>query len=136
MSIKTPNTPRNLGIIFALMAFYCGLYLLATEYISMYRSRGEVLLFRRGKLPEASTREDEENNLGIKHTIHPSNEPSVSTTFTAGEKVPATYFFWNEISYDIKVQKGQKRILDNVEGWVKPGTLTTLMVGIWSLQDQ
>ena len=88
MSIKTPNTPRNL------------------------------------------------DNIGIKHTMHPSNEPSISTTVTAGEKIPATSFVWNEISYDIKVKKGQKRILDDMEGWVKPRTLTASTVGIWSLQDQ
>lgn len=31
--------------------------------------------------------------------------------------------------YDIKIKKEERRILDHVDGWVKPGTLTALMVG-------
>ncbi|KAL5317397.1 hypothetical protein ACEPPN_014492 [Leptodophora sp. 'Broadleaf-Isolate-01'] len=38
-----------------------------------------------------------------------------------------TTFLWDDICYDVKVKDGTKRILENVEGWVKPGTLTAIM---------
>jgi len=43
---------RNLGIIIALMLFGLAVYLIATEYISAKKSKGEVLLFRRGGVPK------------------------------------------------------------------------------------
>jgi ATP-binding cassette, subfamily G (WHITE), member 2, PDR len=57
---KAFDSARNLEIILALMAFYCSLCLLATEYISLQSYRGEVLLFPHSKLRKMPTKEDEE----------------------------------------------------------------------------
>lgn len=37
---------------------------------------------------------------------------------------PNSVFNWQNLCYDV----GSKRILNNIDGWVKPGTLTALMV--------
>ena len=37
-------------------------------------------------------------------------------------------FHWQDVCYDIKIKSETRRILDHVDGWVKPGTLTALMV--------
>ena len=34
---------------------------------------------------------------------------------------------WQDVSYTVKTGGGERLILDNVDGWVKPGTLTALM---------
>ncbi|KAK4153503.1 P-loop containing nucleoside triphosphate hydrolase protein [Chaetomidium leptoderma] len=34
---------------------------------------------------------------------------------------------WKDVVYDIDVKEGKRRLLDNVSGWVKPGTLTALV---------
>lgn len=36
-------------------------------------------------------------------------------------------FHWDGMNYDIKIKKEPRRLLDDVDGWVKPGTLTALM---------
>jgi ABC-type multidrug transport system ATPase subunit len=36
-------------------------------------------------------------------------------------------FHWRDICYDINIKKESRRILNRVDGWVKPGTLTALM---------
>ena len=36
-------------------------------------------------------------------------------------------FHWRDLCYDVPVKGGERRILNNVDGWVKPGTLTALM---------
>ena len=36
-------------------------------------------------------------------------------------------FQWRDVCYDIKIKSEERRILDHVSGWVKPGTLTALM---------
>jgi ATP-binding cassette subfamily G (WHITE) protein 2 (PDR) len=114
-------------------------YLAATEYIAAKRPKGEVLLFRRGH--RSALHDDVESSSA--HVISqsptrfpkspaegsvagddltPSNEVSVAI-----QKQTAV-FQWKDICFDIKVKKELRRILDHIDGWVKPGTLTALMV--------
>lgn len=39
-------------------------------------------------------------------------------------------FHWLGVNYDIKIKGGARRLLDDVDGWVKPGTLTALSKSI------
>lgn len=116
---------RNLGILFAFVVFGCATYLIATEYISAKRSKGEVLLFRRGHVPKLSAPADEEAK---------SLDQVRSQDLTRQITVPATIqkqtavFHWEGVNYDIKIKGEPRRLLDDVDGWVKPGTLTALMV--------
>jgi ABC-type transport system involved in cytochrome bd biosynthesis fused ATPase/permease subunit len=36
-------------------------------------------------------------------------------------------FTWKNVTLDIEIKGQQRRILDGISGWVKPGTLTALM---------
>ena len=36
-------------------------------------------------------------------------------------------FTWRDVTLDIKIKGEPRRLLDNISGWVKPGTLTALM---------
>lgn len=40
----------------------------------------------------------------------------------------ASILHWKDLSYEVKVPKGTKKILNSIDGWVEPGTLTALMV--------
>lgn len=120
---------RNLGILFALMFGLGAAYLTATEYISGQRSKGEVLLFRRGMVPDIGKDDDGE----AKGDDRPTAQSIVAEkTLSAGE-VPTSIqrqtavFQWEAVNYDIKVKEGPRRLLDDCDGWVKPGTLTALM---------
>lgn len=118
---------RNLGILFAIMSFLCGLYLIATEFITAQRSKGEVLVFRRGQEPEMKPTNDEEaHQLGL---LLPGRTQEVeqSPNWLDGTKNQAATFLWDNLSYDVKVKGGSRRLLDNVEGWIEPGCLTALM---------
>lgn len=98
-------------------------YLIATEYISEKRSKGEVLVFRRGYVPNTSTRDDVETAArGQRGSIVGS--PGAAGSITKQTSV----FHWQNLCYDIKTAGGPKRLLDRVDGWIKPGTLTALMV--------
>jgi ATP-binding cassette subfamily G (WHITE) protein 2 (PDR) len=116
---------RNLGILFCFVIFGCATYLISTEFISAKRSKGEVLLFRRGQVPSLSTPVDEEAK---------SSDRVTSQDLTRQVTVPATIqkqtavFHWDGVDYDIKIKGEPRKLLDDVDGWVKPGTLTALMV--------
>jgi ATP-binding cassette, subfamily G (WHITE), member 2, PDR len=107
------------------MIFYMFTYLFSTEYISAAKSKGEVLLFRRGHVPtppQSSSDLEKLQNLGEK--MEQALDHQVSATIQRQTAI----FQWKDICYDIKVKKETRRILDHVDGWVKPGTLTALMV--------
>lgn len=117
------------------VVFFLGVYLAATELISAQRSKGEILVYQRGKIPKELKRKkssDSESQLSGR-----TNAEKVGST---GEKTGAdkvdegiiqkqtAVFTWKDVVYDIKIKKEERRILDHVDGWVKPGTLTALMV--------
>ena len=109
------------------MVFACGIYLVATEYVSAQRSKGEVLLFRRGRVPAIRKDRDEEAIADDRPT--PDGVVAAKTT----SEIPPTIqkqtavFHWQAVHFDIKIKGGTRRLLDDVDGWVKPGTLTALM---------
>ena len=108
---------RNLGIIIALMVFGCTVYLVSTEYISAKKSKGEVLLFRRGKVPEFAPKPDVESHVD-------GQEVQLARTKTipdapASIQKQTAIFHWDSVNYDIKIKKEPRRLLDDVDGWVK-----------------
>ncbi|CAK5272262.1 unnamed protein product [Mycena citricolor] len=117
---------RNFGILLAFIVVFCGVHLLTTEYISALKSKGEILVFLRGHLPakrRAADAEDgtsSEKTVGLQAGKSSAEEPKIH----AQKKI----FLWKDVCYDIKLQDGtDRRLLDHVDGWVKPGTLTALM---------
>ncbi|GKU13994.1 unnamed protein product, partial [Fusarium langsethiae] len=119
---------RNFGIMIALMLFGCAVYLVATEYISAKKSKGEVLIFRRSHMPYLRSKLDEETasfgkdtSADILHNDKAALDPPV------GLEKQTAIFQWSDVTYDIKVKKETRRLLHQVDGWVQPGTLTALM---------
>ncbi|KAF9895076.1 hypothetical protein FE257_004705 [Aspergillus nanangensis] len=112
---------RNLGIIITFMVFFMFVYLFATEYISEAMSKGEVLIFRRGHQP-IHTQDGEE--LRQETAIRDDKSPQEATATIQRQ---TAIFHWQDLCYDIKIKAEERRILDHVDGWVKPGTATALM---------
>lgn len=116
---------RNVGI---LIAFAIGLHILyftATEYISGKKSKGEVLVFRRGHVPSLGSKTDAEGSLSGPSAI--VEKGPVSGPDAGNIQGSTSVFHWQDVCYDIKIKSEPRRILDHVDGWVKPGTLTALM---------
>ncbi|KAE8442468.1 hypothetical protein EG329_003311 [Mollisiaceae sp. DMI_Dod_QoI] len=127
---------RNLGFMFAFMIFFLFIYLAATEFNSASSSTAEVLVFRRGHVPkqlaaaEKAAKNDEEAPIATTGTN--TGKDDVDHEREQDEQVQALapqtdVFTWKDVCYDIKIKGQPRRLLDNVSGWVKPGTLTALM---------
>ncbi|KAI9000280.1 putative multidrug resistance ABC transporter [Gaertneriomyces semiglobifer] len=129
---------RNIGIMVGFMFGFGFLHLLTTEFISAKKSKGEVLLFRRGHLPASLTTLGNGNgnkkgddvemggvgNGGVaRHALGGKKEVDVAAVIQKQTAV----FHWQDVCYDITIKGEHRRILDHVDGWVKPGTLTALM---------
>lgn len=119
---------RNFGIIIGFLLALTALYLGATELISPKKSKGEVLVFPRTAMPKRRKAQanDEEagngNSVGLTEKHAQRKEEEVP-----GIQRQTAIFHWENVIYDIKIKKKDRRILDHVSGWVKPGTLTCLM---------
>lgn len=128
---------RNLGFMFAFMIFFLFVYLFATEFNSATSGSAEVLLFRRGRVPKqlvvaekAAGRDEEAPALA--GTVTGASKDDSEIDKEQNEQVQALapqtdVFTWKDVCYDIKIKGEPRRLLDNVSGWVKPGTLTALM---------
>ncbi|KAH6669801.1 putative ABC transporter CDR4 [Halenospora varia] len=128
---------RNLGFMFAFMIFFLFLYLFMTEFNSSTSSSAEVLVFRRGHVPkqlveaEKAAKNDEEAPIAGTGTGS-AGKNDAKQEKEQEEQVQALapqtdVFTWKDVCYDIKIKGNPRRLLDNVNGWVKPGTLTALM---------
>jgi ABC-type multidrug transport system permease subunit/ABC-type Mn2+/Zn2+ transport system ATPase subunit len=121
---------RNLGIILGFVVFFLFTYMVAAELVSAKKSKGEVLVFRRGHRPaqfkERKGDEEEGDVLRVGPIATNASRP-VQNKEGGFIQQQTSVFHWNDVCYDIKIKGEPRRILDHVDGWVKPGTLTALM---------
>ena len=127
---------RNLGIIIGFFIFFTIIFLAAVEYKSPPESHGEVLVFPMGKEPieqEKTARlVDEEtgqseldqiNNIALTQTSTGRNVEAMKKDL----KAPQDIFTWRNVCCDVHIKSETRRLLSDVSGYVKPGTLTALM---------
>lgn len=121
-----------MGILIAFWVLFTVTYLVATEVLSMAKSKGQILIFRRSHFVSNKSRRqmaeaDDEEALGLE-------KATVVQSAATDEAHPLSHegqiFQWQDVCYDIKDKGVPRRILDHVDGWVQPGTLTALMVRV------
>ncbi|KAL4976417.1 ABC-2 type transporter-domain-containing protein [Aspergillus desertorum] len=119
---------RNFAILLAFLIGFMAIYFLAAELNSSTTSIAESLIFRRGHVPEymrpGHIRPSDEEKAGGKGDIKPSSQRPTDANLLPPQR---DIFTWRDVSYDIEIKGARRRLLDNVSGWVKPGTLTALM---------
>lgn len=120
---------RSVGIIIGMAIFNHLVYFLASEYATAKKSKGEVLVFRRGFVPKiyGKGRQDVEAGGGAAPANPVLEKPGTASPRKGDFQGSTSVFHWNNLCYDITIKKSTRRILDHVDGWVKPGTLTALM---------
>ncbi|KAL7904164.1 Brefeldin A resistance protein [Trichoderma velutinum] len=132
---------RNFGILVGFWVFFSFTYALATELQKPAGSKGEFLIFRKGYAPDSVehvlgigkyNKDLEKSNGDMQHNVTEEFENSREIA-TAQSNLPGfvkskDVFTWQNVCYDLTVKGGvQRKLLDNVHGYVKPGTLTALM---------
>ncbi|GAB0134009.1 ZEB2-regulated ABC transporter 1 [Epichloe bromicola] len=126
------NRWRNFGIVIAFTVFFLVCYMVAAELVSEKKSKGEVLVYRRGHRPAAAKEAEKRHhdpeaamaNIGPIVTAERSHGHGKEAGMLQEQ---TSVFQWHDVCYDVKIKNETRRILDHVDGWVKPGTLTALM---------
>lgn len=117
---------RNFGILIAFLVFFMILYFIATELKSTTASTAEVLVFQRGHVPK-HLQNGGKNVVAEDLTRNGTSSGDSKDDKTNAIEPQKDIFTWRDVVYDVPVKGGTRRLLSNVSGWVKPGTLTALM---------
>ncbi|SCU98484.1 LAFA_0G18228g1_1 [Lachancea sp. 'fantastica'] len=140
---------RGLGIGLAYAIFFLGVYLAVVEFNESAKQRGEILVFPQWAIRRMKKQRKLQSRLGAdpadeehraaagtneKKLLEDSaededvNSSSAAVSEDAGMLSSSeAIFHWRNVCFDVAIKKETRRILDHVDGWVKPGTLTALM---------
>lgn len=115
---------RNIAILIAFIVGLCAAHLVVSEIVAAARSKGEVLVFQRRALKkwDKFSSDEELKQIGEAGDSHVKQDSN-----TANVEKQTSILHWQDVSYTVKAGGEERVILDNVDGWVKPGTLTALM---------
>ncbi|KAK6875673.1 Multidrug resistance protein CDR2, partial [Candida tropicalis] len=125
---------RNFGISFAFAVVLLFLYIALTELNKGAIQKGEIVLFLRSSLKKHKRRFTEFDiesgstveNICIQIVQKASIEQN-SIRDSCNLPSDKEIFFWKDLTYQVKIKKEDRVILDHVDGWVKPGQITVLM---------
>lgn len=126
---------RNFGIIIAWFVLYVVLTMVGTELQKQSHGGQTVSVFMRGQAPESVAhamkgkggRNDEESGEE-KQTISDETESENSNEkVVEGIAKNTTIFTWQNVNYKIPYKGGERMLLQDVQGYVKPGHLTALV---------
>ncbi|KAF2719256.1 hypothetical protein K431DRAFT_305280 [Polychaeton citri CBS 116435] len=139
---------RNFGIICGFFVFFVFLTAVGMEIQKPNKGGGAVTIYKRGQVPKSVQQavetgqevDDVEKSKGadrgadaaetekegkLDHTS--SSSGSHKDSAVEGVAKNETVFTWQNVNYTIPYQKGQRKLLQNVNGFVRPGRLTALM---------
>lgn len=122
------NRWRNFGIVIAITVFLMACHLVLSEIVASERSKGEVLVFRRGKMQKAKAKRQQSDEETGAEPVVVREKHEKNRTPQFGVEKQTSIFHWEDVCYEVQIKKETRQILDHVDGWIKPGTLTALMV--------
>jgi ABC-type multidrug transport system permease subunit/ABC-type multidrug transport system ATPase subunit len=121
------NIWRNFGILCAWWIFYVALTIVFTSRWKQMGEGGRGLLIpqeKRDKVQRLLAR-DEESQAG---EVQPNAGSAKSDDTLTNQLIHNTSIFtWKNLTYTVKTPAGDRVLLDNVQGYVKPGMLGALM---------
>ncbi|CAB4251859.1 similar to Saccharomyces cerevisiae YDR406W PDR15 Plasma membrane ATP binding cassette (ABC) transporter [Maudiozyma barnettii] len=138
---------RGFGVGMAFAIFFLGAYLAVCEFNEGAKQKGEILVFpqsvirkmkKTGQLPQRARPDHREEDLEKGTTDESSvndkkllEDSEISSEENKEESVglskSTAIFHWRNLCYDVQIKDETRRILSDVDGWVRPGTLTALM---------
>ena len=129
LSYSSGNIWRNFGILWAFWVLFVALTIISTSNWKAQGSKSGFLLIPREKAKKNmhNMANDEESQVAKEKTAANSSSSSDETKVDDQLIRNTSVFTWKNLSYTVKTPSGDRVLLDNVQGWVKPGMLGALM---------
>ncbi|EGC32812.1 hypothetical protein DICPUDRAFT_155206 [Dictyostelium purpureum] len=119
LQFKTDDRTLNIFVVYLFWVLFIALNMFAMEFFDWTSGGYTHKVYKKGKAPKMNDSEEErkQNEIVAKATDNMKNTL----------KMRGGIFTWQNINYTVPVPGGQRLLLDNVEGWIKPGQMTALM---------
>lgn len=132
LSYSHAHVWRNFGIIWAWWALFVVITVIFTTRWKADSEMGSKLLIPRENVHLArhilGDVESQDQEKKIVSSDSSLREPPATAESSQENLVRNTSVFtWKNLSYTVKTPHGDRQLLDNVQGWVKPGMLGALM---------
>ncbi|KAL5046754.1 hypothetical protein BDW71DRAFT_214521 [Aspergillus fruticulosus] len=130
MSFSHSHVWRNFGIVCAWWAFFVVLTIFFTTRWKLPGEGGRRLLIPREKQHRSKHLLQSGDEEARPTEKSPTANPGSTTSSDILENSlfrSKSIFTWRNLTYTVKTPDGQRVLLDNVQGYVKPGTLGALM---------
>ena len=134
LSYSHAHVWRNFGILWAWWALFVAVTIVATTRWQAASDSGRTLLIPRENMKkrQLALGMDEESQVKEKDAVNNSSADSSDRDTRNGDLDAqlvknTSVFTWKNLTYTVKTPEGDRVLLDNVEGWVKPGMLGALM---------
>lgn len=134
---KRDHLWRDFGIIAGFWIFFVVLTMIGMELQKPNAGGGAVTIFKRGQAPKSVAQamdngnipEDEEKQLATAGDEKLATEDSTSSNseLVKGVAKNDSIFTFTNVNYTIPYEKGERKLLNDVQGFVRPGKLTALM---------
>jgi ATP-binding cassette subfamily G (WHITE) protein 2 (SNQ2) len=132
-SYTRSNLWRNWGVVIAFSVLYILVTVVATETFTFVGGGGGALMFKKSRKAKkqlktanpadeekAGKAEDSSNGMAMQKT---RTQEEVLETLVKSESV----FTWNNVEYTVPTPAGDKKLLNGVNGYAKPGVMVALM---------
>lgn len=130
LSYSPSHIWRNVGILFAWWALFVALTVFFTRRWHDASEAGRNLVIPREKAKKHESKvNDEEAALSAERSTSGSSQEKQPTNGEQGKELVrnTSVFTWRNLNYTVKTPTGDRVLLDNVHGYVKPGMLGALM---------
>ncbi|GME75426.1 unnamed protein product [Ambrosiozyma monospora] len=132
---KASHNWRNFGIAFGFVIFFLFTYITFVEFNKGAMQKGEVIVFMKSTLNKlkkqqklSKSNHDIESGTGVEKPVDVlENDDDSSDDGVKKLLASKDIFHWKDVCYEVQIKSETRRILEHVDGWVKPGTLTALM---------
>ena len=122
---------QNFGILVAFGIAFFAAYLIITEFRSKLAEMRSVVTFKRGSsdIDTSAPKAEDVESIATANSIDglPGDGARAEKASATAEKMTNT-FTWKDLYYTVPIGEGdQRRLLNDISGYVVPGKLTALM---------
>lgn len=125
---------RNFGVVIAFAVLYILVTVIAAEVLSFVGGGGGALVFKRskrakqiaakdGKSNDEEKVEKPDDNAALARGDMPSSGNDEFNRISSSDRI----FTWSNVEYTVPYGNGTRKLLNNVNGFAKPGLMIALM---------
>ncbi|GAB7349284.1 hypothetical protein MBLNU459_g8429t2 [Dothideomycetes sp. NU459] len=127
---------RNFGVVIAFTVLYILVTVLATELFSFSGSGGGALVFKKSKkakkqLKQAAPADEEQaantnesrSGTAVGGSSDEKNQEEALNSISKSDSI----FTWQNVEYTVPYQGGERKLLNGVNGYAKPGVMVALV---------